>query len=99
MTKLYAEVKAEDFMTFGGERPSYLQIEDALMALGGHGVSGNQYKNEMVKLAGWTGGALTTYAQRPEVAQAAFNKIRLVLPKVKKPESLKAYLLKTQKSS
>ncbi|MGR0279349.1 hypothetical protein ACUM5Y_09870 [Marinomonas dokdonensis] len=96
MSKQFAEVQQEDFMKFGGERPSYLEIEDALMALGGHGVNGNNYKNEMVKLAGWTGGALTTYAQRPEVAQAAFNKIRLVLHKVKKPETLRAYLEKTK---
>ncbi|MCW4628706.1 MULTISPECIES: hypothetical protein [Marinomonas] len=75
-----------------GLRPSYLEIEDALMALGGHGVGGNNFKNEMVKLAGWTGGALTTYAQRAAVAQAAFNRIREVLPKVSTPEELRAIL-------
>jgi hypothetical protein len=79
-------------MKFGGERPSYLDIEDALMALGGHGVNGNNFKIEMVKLAGWTGGALTMYAQRPVVAQAAFNKIREVLPKAKTADDLKALL-------
>lgn len=92
MSKNFAEVQQDDFMKFGGERPSYLEIEDALMALGGHGVNGNMFKNEMVKLAGWTGGALTTYAQRPAVAQAAFNKIRAVLPKVTTSEDLKAKL-------
>lgn len=92
MSKQFAEVQQDDFMKFGGERPSYLEIEDALMSLGGHGVSGNHFKNEMVKLAGWTGGALTTYAQRPAVAQAAFNRIREVLPKAKTPEELKDIL-------
>jgi len=92
MSKQFAEVQQDDFMKFGGERPSYLQIEDALMALGGHGVAGNNFKNEMVKLAGWTGGALTTYAQRAEVAQNAFNRIRAILPSVKTADELRAKL-------
>ncbi|TYL48866.1 hypothetical protein [Marinomonas sp. IMCC 4694] len=96
MPKEFIEVQQEDFMKFGGERPSYLEIEDALMALGGHGVNGNSFKNDMMKLAGWTGGALTTYAQRAAIAQAAFNRIRGILPAVKSPEELKA-ALKTAK--
>ncbi|BDX01771.1 hypothetical protein MACH16_05190 [Marinomonas pontica] len=92
MSKQFAEVQQDDFMKFGGERPSYLEIEDALMKLGGHGVGGNNFKNEMVKLAGWTGGALTTYAQRAAVAQAAFNRIREVLPKASSAEELRAIL-------
>ncbi|MBJ7539223.1 hypothetical protein [Marinomonas transparens] len=92
MSEQFAEVQQDDFMKFGGERPSYLGIEDALMALGGHGVNGNNFKNDMVKLAGWTGGALTTYAQRPAVAQAAFNKIREALPKAKTAEELRELL-------
>ncbi|MGB0783091.1 MAG: hypothetical protein ACPGRG_07960 [Marinomonas sp.] len=92
MSKQFAEVQQDDFMKFGGERPSYLEIEDALMKLGGHGVGGNNFKNEMVKLAGWTGGALTTYAQRAAVAEAAFNRIREVLPKASSAEELRAIL-------
>jgi len=92
MSTQFTEVQEDDFMKFGGERPSYLAIEDALMALGGHGVSGNSFKNEMVKLAGWTGGALTTYAQRAAVAQAAFNRIRQVLPNATSPDELRILL-------
>lgn len=92
MSKQFTEIQEDDFMKFGGERPSYLAIEDALMKLGGHGVGGNNFKNEMVKLAGWTGGALTTYAQRASVAQAAFNRIREVLPKVTSPDELRVLL-------
>ena len=43
-------------------------------------------------MAGWTGGALTTYAQRPVVAASAFNKIREGLAKVKSADELKAFL-------
>lgn len=97
MSKQFVEVQQDDFMKFGGDRPSYLQIEDTLMALGGHGVNGNAFKNEMVKLAGWTGGALTTYAQRPVVAMNAFNRIRSVLPEVSSPEELRDTLAKLKK--
>lgn len=92
MAKQYAEVQQDDFMKFGGERPSYLQIEDDLMALGGHGVAGNAFKKEVMKLAGWTGGALTTYAQRPVVAANAFNKVRSVLLKATTAAEVKEQL-------
>jgi hypothetical protein len=88
MAKLHAEVQQDDFMKFGGERPSYLDIEDDLMALGGHGVAGNNFKKDAMKKAGWTGGALATYASRPQVAQAAFNRIRVLLPKAQSPQEL-----------
>ena len=81
MTSKFEPVQADDFMKFGGDRPSYLLIEDELMAMGGLGVTGNQFKKEVLKAAGWTGGALTTYAQRPTIAAASFNKIRELLEK------------------
>ncbi|MGB2065441.1 hypothetical protein MGA5115_01237 [Marinomonas gallaica] len=92
MAKQYAEVHQDDFMKFGGDRLSYLDIEDDLMALAGHGVAGNNFKKEILKMAGWTGGALTTYAQRPVVAANAFNKVREGLAKVSTAEELKAFL-------
>ena len=93
MTNKFEPVQADDFMKFGGERPSYLLIEDELMALGGLGVTGNQFKKEILKSAGWTGGALTTYAQRPAVAAASFNKIREILEKgIADGEALKVSL-------
>jgi hypothetical protein len=93
MANKFEPVQADDFMKFGGERPSYLLIEDELMALGGLGVTGNQFKKEVLKAAGWTGGALTTYAQRPAVAAASFNKIREILEKgVADGSALKASL-------
>ncbi|TDO95938.1 hypothetical protein [Marinomonas balearica] len=92
MANEFAEVHQDDFMKFGAERPSYLDIEDELMKLGGHGVAGNTFKKEALKLAGWTGGALTTYASRPIVAKDAFNRIRMALTKVNTAEDLKALL-------
>ena len=81
MATKYVKVEDDDFMKFGGERPSYLEIEDVLVKFGGMGVSGNQFKKAALKAAGWTGGALTTYAQRPAVAASAFNRIREALEK------------------
>lgn len=92
MANKFAVVETDDFMKFGGERPSYLDIEDALLAMGGHGVSGNAFKKEVLKMAGWTGGALTTYAQRPAVAVAAFNKVREALESATSADELKTIL-------
>ncbi|MCZ2722152.1 hypothetical protein O1D97_10995 [Marinomonas sp. 15G1-11] len=94
MTNKFDAVEQDDFMKFGAERPSYLDIEDALLLLGGHGVAGNTFKKEALKLAGWTGGALTTYASRPVVAAAAFNKLREGLSQTKSADELKAWLKK-----
>lgn len=89
----YALVENEDFMKFGGDRPSYLLIEDELVKIGGMGVNGNQFKKMILKEAGWTGGALTTYAQRPAVAAASFNKIREALEKgASTADELKSFL-------
>ncbi|WP_191601376.1 hypothetical protein [Marinomonas algicola] len=92
MTKTFDAVEQDDFMKFGAERPSYLDIEDALLSLGGHGVAGNTFKKEALKMAGWTGGALTTYASRPAVAAAAFNKLREGLAQVDSADELKKWL-------
>lgn len=94
MTSKFDAVDKDDFMKFGADRPSYLDIEDALMALGGHGVAGNAFKIEALKLAGWTGGALATYASRSAVAANAFNKVREGLTQVKSADELKAWLQK-----
>lgn len=93
MGKKYEQVQNDDFMKFGGERPSYLLIEEELVKLGGMGVGGNQFKNNILKEAGWTGGALTTYAQRPAVAAATFNRIREALEKgVSSADELRVFL-------
>lgn len=94
MAKQFEIVSQDDFMKFGADRPSYLEIEDALMSLGGHGVAGNNFKKDIMKMAGWTGGALATYASRPSVAADAFNRVREALSKVEDAEALKQYLNK-----
>ena len=92
MAKQFKVVEPDDFMKFGADRPSYLDIEDTLMAIGGHGVSGNNFKKEVMKLAGWTGGALATYASRPAIAATAFNRVRDILAVVDTADEIKAHL-------
>ena len=92
MQQEFIEVKPEDFMKFGGDKPSHLKIEEALIKMGGKGTNGNQFKKDILKLAGWTGGSLTTYASRSEVAAQAFNQIRKALETAEDADSLKAKL-------
>lgn len=92
MSYSLAEVQSEDFMKFGGEKPSHLLIEEILINMGGGGTAGGQFKKEILKLAGWTGGSLTTYASRSSVAAEAFNRIRAALENAEDADSLKANL-------
>lgn len=79
-------------MKIGGDKPSHLLIEETLIQMGGQGVSGGNFKKEILKMAGWTGGALTTYASRSDVAADAFNRVRRALEKASDAESLKSQL-------
>jgi len=79
MAREFAEVQAEDFSKITIERMPHQEIEMALIAIGGGGVRGTQFKTDVVRAAGWNGERLATYAGKPEKAAAAFNKIRAVL--------------------
>ncbi len=93
MNESFAVVQPEDFMKIGGDKPSHLLIEEALIKMGGDGNDGGAFKKEVLKLAGWTGGNLTTYASRAQVAADSFNRIREVLLSTHDAEELKAKLL------
>lgn len=93
MTQAYLEVQPEDFMKIGGDQPPHLQIERALMELGGKSGNGGAFKKEALKLAGWNGGALTTYASRAQLAADVFNRIRVALDGVDSAEELKEKLV------
>jgi hypothetical protein len=93
VTQTYVEVHPEDFMKIGGDKPPHLLIEQALISLGAQTGNGGAFKKEVLKLAGWSGGALTTYASRAQVAADAFNRIREVIDGVSSPEDLREKLV------
>lgn len=92
MTQFYSEVHPDDFMKVGGDKPPHLLIEQELIALGRQSGNAGAFKKEALKLAGWTGGALTTYASRAQMAAEVFNRIREALDGVESPEDLKKNL-------
>lgn len=79
MSKAFPEVQAEDFSKITMERLPHQEIEMALIAIGGGGVRGTQFKTDAVRAAGWNGERLATYAGKPDKAAAAFNRLRNVL--------------------
>ena len=79
MDTTIAEVHEDDFSRIGGEKPPHLKIEAALLALGGAGVSANEFKLRALKAAGWKYGKMTPYGTNPKLAAEAFNKIRSAL--------------------
>ncbi len=92
MTQVYSEVQPEDFMKIGGDKPPHVLIEQALIAMGKQDGNAQGFKKEALKLAGWNGGSLTTYASRAQIAAEAFNRIRVALEDANSPEELKAKL-------
>ena len=89
---MFEVVSPEDFMKIGGDKPSHLKIEEALIKMGGDGAMGGTFKKEILKMAGWTGGALTTYASRSKVAAEAFNRVREALKNASSMDDLKSNL-------
>lgn len=88
MTKAFSEVQAEDFSRITVERLPHQEIEMALIALGGGGVKGIQYKTDVVKAAGWNRERLSTYAGNPELAAETFNRIRTALAETDDPDQV-----------
>ncbi len=88
----FSEVNPDDFMKIGGDKPPHLLIEQELIALGSSNGNGGAFKKEALKLAGWTGGSLTTYASRAQLAAEVFNRIRTALDGVETPDELKEKL-------
>jgi len=90
---VFEVVSPEDFMKIGGDKPSHLKIEEALIKMGGDGATGGSFKKDILKMAGWTGGALTTYASRSDVAAEAFNRVRKALETASSADDLKNMLI------
>ena len=88
MATKYAEVQEGDFMKIGGERPSFLKIEEEVVNLCGGGQAGVKQKYEVMKAAGWRYEPLTSYGKNPKMATAVFNKINGVLESATDKDSL-----------
>jgi hypothetical protein len=83
-----AEVHEEDFSRIGGAKPPHLKIEAALIALGGSGVQGTEFKLRALKAAGWKYGKMTPYGTNPRLAAEAFNRVRTALARSADREQL-----------
>lgn len=92
MSQEFTEVQVDDFMKITTDPLPHKQIEDALSAIGGGGTKGMAFKQEMLKIAGWTGNKLTSFAKKPESAAEAFNKVRLALAKTEHPDDIRLAL-------
>lgn len=87
MTISIPEVQEGDFMKITASLP-HLQIDQALVRIGGGGLHGTNFRDQLLKAAGWTGHKLTTYASRPAQAAAAFNIIRAALELTEESQEL-----------
>ena len=92
MSESFGVVQAEDFMKICKGKPNHILIEEALIKMGGSGTVGGNFKKEILKMAGWTGGPLTTYASRAELAANTFNRIREAMTTATDADQLKSQL-------
>jgi hypothetical protein len=88
MGQTFNEVKIEDFSKITVERQPHQQIEMAIITIGGGGMKGMAYKDEVLAAAGWRIARLGTYAGKPELAAEAFNRIRSVLAMTEDPTEI-----------
>lgn len=79
MAHCFNEVQPEDFSKITLDRLPHQEIESTIIRIGGGGVAGMKYKDEVLAAAGWKIERLRTYAGNPELAAEAFNRIREVL--------------------
>jgi hypothetical protein len=84
----FDEVKEEDFLKIGGEKPAHLLIEAALIRIGGDGVAGIEYKKSVLKKAGWKHHELVSYTSKRKDATRVFNIIRAVLAKTEDKDAI-----------
>lgn len=85
----FVEIKSEDFTSFTpGKVAAYIQIEQLLNQIGGGGTAGMAFKKAAIKAAGWKYDGLTGYAKNPDMAAAAFNKVRQALKETQDKDAL-----------
>jgi len=73
-------VNADNFTSFKpGHVFPHVKIERLLTNIGGGSTVGAEYKQQILKLAGWKYDPIIGYAKHPEVAALAFNKLREII--------------------
>ena len=85
----FEPIQAKDFSSFTpGKVATYIQIEQRLQDIGGGGQVGMEYKQQVLKQAGWKYDRLTGYAKNPELAAQAFNRVREAMTDCQDKEQL-----------
>ncbi len=73
-------IVTNDFTTFTpGRVAPHVKLEQLLTQIGGGSTQGNDYKHQVLKLAGWKYNSIIGYAKHPDTATLAFNKVRDVM--------------------
>ncbi|KZY88861.1 hypothetical protein A3752_13815 [Oleiphilus sp. HI0081] len=87
-------VQASDFYRLEGKSPSHLRIIKTVEAIGGGDWKGFAFKEDILKAAGWSGGANSAFSSNPDLAARALNKIRRALEVTSHPKTLRKLISK-----
>lgn len=88
MSTEFRQVQSDDFLTFTPGTPAHVEIETALIEIGGGAKKGIEFKWLALAAAGWKYKELTSYGAYPDTAAAAFNKLGEALSKTRDKEEI-----------
>lgn len=71
----YETVEAGHFLTLRKQPFPHVLIEQQLLAMGGGGQGGMDFRRKVLAAAGWPHDGLTPFAKYPDKAAAVFNRI------------------------
>ena len=88
MSLEFKKVEANDFLTFVPGTPTHVQIESALIEIGGGARKGIEFKQLALANAGWKYKELTSFGAYAETAAEAFNKLGKVLSETQNEDEI-----------
>ncbi|POA99441.1 hypothetical protein C2134_06645 [Chromobacterium sinusclupearum] len=84
----FDEVHSKHFVTLSRTPQPHVLMEQALVAMGGGGNDGMNFRKQALAAAGWSYDGLVPFAKHPDHAAQAFNKLRQAFAKADTPEQL-----------
>ncbi|AUH50224.1 hypothetical protein CXB49_05005 [Chromobacterium sp. ATCC 53434] len=84
----FDEVHSKHFVTLSRTPLPHTLMEQALVAMGGGGNEGMNFRKQALAAAGWQHDGLVPFAKHPDKAAEAFNRLREAFAGANGPEAL-----------
>ncbi|MCD4484237.1 hypothetical protein LQR31_07080 [Chromobacterium vaccinii] len=84
----FDEIQSKHFVTLSRTPLPHTLIEQALVAMGGGGNDGMNFRKQALAAAGWSHDGLVPFAKHPDKAAEAFNRLREAMAGAESPDAL-----------